>query len=224
MPHLNQKALVCDAHPKVEEYPYDSEAYEVISKRRKRVGKPRTIEGYISGLNRFGRWICHSRWMLRKILVWANGLNYRGGISMADHICFPTEACWWPRMNVSQHIQEKTRYIAMGRSDAVYRAFVADPANATIFTNPPSGFQQRALYMSPRSPPPQATPLRASRCWMASGYSLVFGWLAFWVLWRSVRAGVDSPESSVRELPHSEGCLYTYIGTVFLILGWVFRF
>ena len=59
---------------------------------------------------------------------------------------------------------------------------------------------------------------------MASGYSLVFGWLAFWVLRRSVWASVDSPESSVRELPHSEGCPYTYIGTVFLILGWVFRF
>jgi len=54
---------------------------------------------------------------------------------MADHICFPTEACWWPRMNVSQHIQEKTRYIAMGRSDAVYCVFVADPANAAIFPN-----------------------------------------------------------------------------------------
>ena len=47
MPHLNQKVLVCDAHPEVEEYPYDSEAYEVVSKSRKRVGKPRTIEGYI---------------------------------------------------------------------------------------------------------------------------------------------------------------------------------
>ena len=40
-------------------------------------------------------------------------------------------------MNVSQHIQEKTRYIAMGRNDAVYRAFVVDPANAAIFANPP---------------------------------------------------------------------------------------
>jgi hypothetical protein len=56
---------------------------------------------------------------------------------MADHICFPTEACWRPRMNVNQHIQEKTRYIAMGRNDAAYRAFVADPANAAIFANPP---------------------------------------------------------------------------------------
>ena len=137
MPHLNQKVLVCDANPEVEEYPYDSEACEVVSKSRKRVGKPRTIEGYIRGLNRFGRRIRHSRWMLRKFLAWANGVNYRGGISMADHICFPTEACWRPRMNVSQHIQEKTRYIAMGRSDAVYRAFVADPANAAIFANPP---------------------------------------------------------------------------------------
>jgi len=74
--------------------------------------------------------------MLRKFLAWANGVNYQGGISMADHICFPTEACWRPRMNVSQHIQEKTRYIAMGRNDTVYRAFVMDPANAAIFTNP----------------------------------------------------------------------------------------
>ena len=40
-------------------------------------------------------------------------------------------------MNVTQHIQEKTRYIAMGRNDTAYRAFVADPANTTIFTNPP---------------------------------------------------------------------------------------
>jgi len=137
MPHFNQKALVCDVHPEVEEYPYDSEASEVISKSRKRVGKPRTIEGYICGLNRFGRRIRHSRWMLRKFLAWANGVNYRGGISMADHICFPTEACWRPWMNVSQHIQEKTRYIAMGRSDAVYRVFIADPGNAAIFANPP---------------------------------------------------------------------------------------
>jgi len=52
----------------------------------------------------------------------------------------------------------------------------------------------------------------------------VFGWLAFWVLRQSVRAGVDSPESSVRELPHSDGCPYSYIVTVFLILGLVFRF
>jgi len=137
MPHLNQKALVCDAHPEVEEYPYDSEAYEVASKSCKRVGKPRTIEGYIRGLNRFGCRIRHSRWMLRKFLAWANGVNYQGGISMVDHICFPTEACWQPRMNVSQHIQEKTRYIAMGCSDALYRAFVVDPANAAIFANAP---------------------------------------------------------------------------------------
>jgi len=75
--------------------------------------------------------------MLRKFLAWANGVNYRGGISMVDHICFPTEACWWPRMNVSPHIQEKTRYIAMGHNDTVYRAFVTDPANAAIFANPP---------------------------------------------------------------------------------------
>jgi len=137
MPHLNQQALVYDAHPEVEEYPYDSKAYEVISKSCKRVGKPRTIEGYIRGLNRFGRRIRHSRWMLRKFLAWANGVNYQGGISMAGHICFPTEACSRPRMNVSQHIQEKTRYIATGRNDAVYRAFVADAAHAAIFANPP---------------------------------------------------------------------------------------
>jgi len=101
------------------------------------VGKPLTIEGYIRGLIRFGRRIRHSRWMLRKFLAWVNGVNYPGGISMADHICFPTEACWQPRMNLSQHIQEKTRYIPMGRNDAVYRAFVADPVNAAIFANPP---------------------------------------------------------------------------------------
>jgi len=59
---------------------------------------------------------------------------------------------------------------------------------------------------------------------MASGDSLVFGWLAFWVHRWSVHVGIDSPESSVCELPNSEGCPYTYIGTVFLILGWVFRF
>ena len=137
MPHLNQQALVYNAHPKVEEYPYDSEAYEVVSKSRKRVGMPRTIEGYIHGLNWFGRQIRHSRWMLRKFLVLANGVNSWGGISMADHILyFPTEACWWPWMDVSQHIQQKTRYIAMGHNDAGYRAFVTDAANAVIFANP----------------------------------------------------------------------------------------
>jgi len=47
IPHLNQQALVYDADHEVEEYPYDSETYEVVSKSRKRVGKPRTIEGYI---------------------------------------------------------------------------------------------------------------------------------------------------------------------------------
>jgi len=92
MPHLNQKLRVCDVHPEVEEYPYDSEAYEIVSNSRKRVGKPRTIEGYIRGLNRFGRRIRH-RWTLQKFLAWANGVNYWGGISMADHICFSTEAC-----------------------------------------------------------------------------------------------------------------------------------
>jgi len=56
---------------------------------------------------------------------------------MADHICFPRKACWQPQMNVSQHIEEKTRYIAMGRNDAVYRVFVADFVNAVIFVNPP---------------------------------------------------------------------------------------
>jgi len=56
---------------------------------------------------------------------------------MEDHICFPTEACWWPRMNVSQHIQEKTQYIAMGCNNAVYRAFIVDPTNAALFANPP---------------------------------------------------------------------------------------
>ena len=86
MPHLNQQALVYDADLEVEEYPYNSEAYEVVSKSCKRVGKPCTIEGYIWGLNQFGRRIPHSRWMLQKILAWANGVNYRGGISMADHI------------------------------------------------------------------------------------------------------------------------------------------
>jgi hypothetical protein len=40
-------------------------------------------------------------------------------------------------MNVNLHIQEKTRYIAMGRNDAAYQAFVANPANAAIFANPP---------------------------------------------------------------------------------------
>jgi len=50
MPHLNLQVLVYDAHPEVEKYPYDSEAYEVISKSHKRVGKPRTIEGYICSL------------------------------------------------------------------------------------------------------------------------------------------------------------------------------
>jgi len=64
MPHLNQKALVCDAHPEVKEYPYDSEAYEVVSKSQNPVGKPRTIEGYICRLNRFGCRIRYSRWML----------------------------------------------------------------------------------------------------------------------------------------------------------------
>jgi hypothetical protein len=137
MPHLDQQLLLHQAHPDAEEYPYDSEAYEVISKSRKRVGKPRTIEGYIRGMNRYGRRIRHSKWMLRKFRAWADGVNYRGGVSMADHICFPTEACWRPRMNVNQHIQEKTRYIAMGRNNAAYRAFVADPANAAIFANPP---------------------------------------------------------------------------------------
>jgi len=120
MPHLNQQALVYDAHPEVEEYSYDSEAYEVVSKSCKRVGKPRTIKGYIRGLNWFGHRIPHSRWILQKILAWANGVNYCGGISMADYICFPKEACWQPRMNVSQHIQEKTQYITMGQDDAVY--------------------------------------------------------------------------------------------------------
>ena len=61
---MNQQALVYDAHPEVEEYPYDSEAYEAVLKSRKWVGEPRTIEGYIRGLNWFGRRICHSRWIL----------------------------------------------------------------------------------------------------------------------------------------------------------------
>jgi len=104
MPDLNLQALVYDGHPEVEEYPYDSEAYEVISKSRKQIGKPHTIKGYICSLNRFGCWIHLSRWMLRKFLAWANGVYYQGGISMVDHICFPTEACWRPRMNVSQYI------------------------------------------------------------------------------------------------------------------------
>jgi len=56
---------------------------------------------------------------------------------MEDHICFPTEACWWPQMNVSQHIQEKTRYIAMGCNDVVFRVFVVVPTNAAIFANLP---------------------------------------------------------------------------------------
>ena len=133
---MNEQALVYNSHPEVEEYPYDSEAYEVVSKSCKWVGKPHTIEGYIHGLNWFGRQIHHSQWMLRKFLAWANGVHYQVGISMVDHICFPTEACWQPQMNVSQHIQEKTRYIAMGRNDNVYRALVADPLNAEIFTNP----------------------------------------------------------------------------------------
>jgi hypothetical protein len=102
-----------------------------------RVGKPRTIEGYIWGMNRCDRRIRHSKWMLRKFRVWADGVNYWGGVSMADHICFPTEACWRPRMNVNLHIQDKTRYIAMGRKDAAYRAFVAHHTNAAIFANPP---------------------------------------------------------------------------------------
>jgi len=37
MPHLNQQVLVYDAHPEVEEYRYDSEAYQVVSKSRKRL-------------------------------------------------------------------------------------------------------------------------------------------------------------------------------------------
>jgi len=137
IPHLNQQVLVYDAHPEVEEYPYDSEAYEVITKSRKRVGKPRRIKGYICGLNWFACQIRHSWWMLRKFLAWANGVYYRGRISMADRICFPIEACWQPQMNVSQHIQEKTQYITIARNDAVYRVFVMDLANGVIFANPP---------------------------------------------------------------------------------------
>jgi len=64
MPYLNQKSLVYDAHSEAEEYPYDSEAYEVVSKSQKQVDKPCTIEGYIHGLNWFGHQIRHSRWML----------------------------------------------------------------------------------------------------------------------------------------------------------------
>jgi hypothetical protein len=100
------------------------------------VGKPRTIEGYIRGMNRYGHRIRRSKWMLPNVRV-ADGVNSRGGVSVTDHICLPTEARWRPRINVNLHMQEKTWYIAMGRNDATYRAFVADPANATILANPP---------------------------------------------------------------------------------------
>ena len=77
MTHLDPQVLAHQVHPDAEEYPYDSEAYEVISKNRKRVGKSRTIEGYIRGVNRYGRRIRHSTWILRKFRVWADGVNYR---------------------------------------------------------------------------------------------------------------------------------------------------
>ena len=52
MPHLDQQVLVHQVHPDAVEYPYDSEAYEVTSKSRRPVGKPRTIEVSIRGMNR----------------------------------------------------------------------------------------------------------------------------------------------------------------------------
>jgi len=88
--------------------------------------------------------------------------------------------------------------------NGLYRVFVADPANVSKFMNP--GFPQEVASIqknSARARASSATPLRASRCWMASGYSLVLGWLAFWVLRCRVRAGVDSHVSSVCELPSS---------------------
>ena len=62
--------------------------------------------------------------------------------------------------------------------------------------------------------------------WMASGYRLVLGWLAFWVLWWSFRVGVVSPESSVLELPPPSLRVARTLILVpfFLELGWVFRF
>jgi len=140
MPHLDQHALIAEAHPSEEEYPYDSEAEDVNSKSRKRVGKPRSVEGYIKAMGRYGRRIRQSRWMLTKLILWAN--NHRYGPQpgmMSDNICFPTEACWRPRMNIAQHRQEKARYISMGRNDAAYKAFVADPANAATY-DAASGF------------------------------------------------------------------------------------
>jgi hypothetical protein len=69
IPHLDPHMLAHQIHPDAVEYPHDSEAYDVISKSPMREGKPRTIEGYIRGMNRYGRRIHHRKWMLRKFRV-----------------------------------------------------------------------------------------------------------------------------------------------------------
>jgi hypothetical protein len=131
--HLDQAGVLAqDLLDEITDYPYDSEGPDANSKSRKRFGKPRSTDGWIKAVNKYGRRVRQNRWVLRRLRDWAstqaNGLQPappEAPVTMEQVICFPGEACYRPRMNHAQHFAAKQQYIALDRDDRAYRKWEA---------------------------------------------------------------------------------------------------
>jgi len=131
--HLDQAGLLAqDLLDEITDYPYDSEGPDANSKSRKRFGKPRSTDGWIKAVNKYGRRVRQNRWVLRRLREWASTQAYgpqpappEAPVTMEQAICFPGEACYRPRMNQGQHFAAKQQYIALDRDDQAYRKWEA---------------------------------------------------------------------------------------------------
>jgi len=131
--HLDQVGLLAqDLLDEIMDYPYSSECPDANSKSRKRFGKPRSTDGWIKAINKYGCRVRQNRWVLRRIREWASTQVYgpqpappEAPGTMEQAICFPGEACYRPRMNQGQHFAAKQQYIALDRDDRAYRKWEA---------------------------------------------------------------------------------------------------
>jgi len=124
--------LAQDLLDEITDYPYDSECPDANSKSRKKVGKPRSADGWIKAVNKYGRRVRQNRWVLNRLREWASTQAYgpqpappEASVTMEEAICFPGEACYRPRMNLGQHFAAKQQYIALDRDDLAYRKWEA---------------------------------------------------------------------------------------------------
>ena len=128
-PHLDQTGLLAqDLLDEITDYPYDSEGPDTNSKSCKRFGKPRSTDGWIKAVNKYGHRVRQNRWVLRRLREWASTQAYgpqpaspEAPVTMEQAICFPGEACYHHCMNQGQHFAAKQQYIALDHDDQAYR-------------------------------------------------------------------------------------------------------